>query len=262
MHVCTIAKARATIGGPIFESRTPCSTALFQRTTTLTPRDGGTDGSRAARAHEGAISARPPPPAPRSSCRRENRWSNELPMRGAAARGSPLPALTDVEDRPVGINSGRGWLDRVVRLVRLHRRNALEDPRRCARSVTADRQDALGAVRERNRDDGGAVGPRALVDVVDEGAAGLGAGGLPADESGDRVGAACAAVGGGRPGAASGHRIRPAPTRGRDERAGAGERDRVTIRGSGGCVATGVDRPRGCPAGQADDVPANVLSPA
>src|SRR5712692_9012269 len=32
-----MARARATIGGPSFESRTPCSAATFQRTTTLSP---------------------------------------------------------------------------------------------------------------------------------------------------------------------------------------------------------------------------------
>src|SRR5216683_1457277 len=35
MQVCTIAKARATIGGPMRESRTPCNAATFHCTTTL-----------------------------------------------------------------------------------------------------------------------------------------------------------------------------------------------------------------------------------
>src|SRR5712691_8674486 len=35
MQVCTIARARATIGGPMRESRTPCNAAAFHRTTTL-----------------------------------------------------------------------------------------------------------------------------------------------------------------------------------------------------------------------------------
>src|SRR6266403_1056301 len=35
MHVCTIASPRATMGGPSFESRTPCNAALFHRMTTL-----------------------------------------------------------------------------------------------------------------------------------------------------------------------------------------------------------------------------------
>src|SRR5713226_2205399 len=35
MQVCTIARARATIGGPMRESRTPCNAATFHRTTTL-----------------------------------------------------------------------------------------------------------------------------------------------------------------------------------------------------------------------------------
>src|SRR5258708_8551796 len=35
MQVCTIARARATIGGPMRESRTPCNAATFHWTTTL-----------------------------------------------------------------------------------------------------------------------------------------------------------------------------------------------------------------------------------
>src|SRR6266481_758401 len=35
MQVCTTARARATIGGPMRESRTPCNAAAFHRTTTL-----------------------------------------------------------------------------------------------------------------------------------------------------------------------------------------------------------------------------------
>src|SRR5713226_1699561 len=35
MQVCTIARARATIGGPMRESRTPCNAATFHCTTTL-----------------------------------------------------------------------------------------------------------------------------------------------------------------------------------------------------------------------------------
>src|SRR6266404_3895926 len=35
MQVCTIARARATIGGPMRESRTPCNAAAFHRTTRL-----------------------------------------------------------------------------------------------------------------------------------------------------------------------------------------------------------------------------------
>src|SRR6266550_64629 len=35
MQVCTIARALATIGGPMRESRTPCNAAAFHRTTTV-----------------------------------------------------------------------------------------------------------------------------------------------------------------------------------------------------------------------------------
>src|SRR5229473_5254371 len=35
MQVCTIARARATIGGPMRESRTPCNAATFHCTTTV-----------------------------------------------------------------------------------------------------------------------------------------------------------------------------------------------------------------------------------
>src|SRR5437870_290306 len=103
--------------------------------------------------------------------------------------------LANVEDRSVRVDAVGRRLDGVVRLVALRGGNALEDARRGSRPVTTDRQDALRAVRERDRDDGGAVGPRALVDVVREGPAGLGTRGGPAGERGGGIGRAPAARG-------------------------------------------------------------------
>src|SRR6266536_2719251 len=51
MQVWPIASARATIGGPSFESRTPCRNASFQATTTLSP---GLAALTRATAHGGA----------------------------------------------------------------------------------------------------------------------------------------------------------------------------------------------------------------
>src|SRR6266849_2324321 len=45
MQVWMIARARATIGGPSFESRTPCSAASFQGWTTLSPEANASSGS-------------------------------------------------------------------------------------------------------------------------------------------------------------------------------------------------------------------------
>src|SRR5438132_8253970 len=59
MHVCAIASARATIGGPSFALRTPCRNASFHRKTTLPP--GGTP--RALDASLGNASDAAPAPA-------------------------------------------------------------------------------------------------------------------------------------------------------------------------------------------------------
>ncbi len=67
------------------------------------------------------------------------------------ARGEPparLPlfaryGLANVEDRPVCIDSWRRRLDVVVGLEALRCGDALEDPRRCAGSMTTDSQHAL-----------------------------------------------------------------------------------------------------------------------
>ena len=45
MQVWTMARARATIGGPSFESRTPCSAASFQSRTTLSLEANASSGS-------------------------------------------------------------------------------------------------------------------------------------------------------------------------------------------------------------------------
>src|SRR6266550_4907693 len=68
MHVCAIASARATIGGPSFALRTPCRNASFHRKTTL-PR-GGTP--RALDASLGNASDAAPAPAATRKRRRES----------------------------------------------------------------------------------------------------------------------------------------------------------------------------------------------
>src|SRR2546428_8297572 len=45
MQVWTTARARATIGGPSFESRTPCNAAAFQRRHMLSPEANTSSGS-------------------------------------------------------------------------------------------------------------------------------------------------------------------------------------------------------------------------
>ena len=68
MHVCAIASARATIGGPSFALRTPCRYASFHRKTTLPP--GGTP--RALDASLGNASDAAPAPAATRKRRRES----------------------------------------------------------------------------------------------------------------------------------------------------------------------------------------------
>src|SRR5438105_9962470 len=55
MHVWTMARARAIIGGPSFESRTPCRAASFQSRTALSP---AANTSRGNPPRAGAAAAR------------------------------------------------------------------------------------------------------------------------------------------------------------------------------------------------------------
>jgi hypothetical protein len=68
MHVCAIASARATIGGPSFALRTPCRNASFHPRTTLPP--GGTP--RPLAASLGSASDAGPAPAATRTRRRES----------------------------------------------------------------------------------------------------------------------------------------------------------------------------------------------
>src|SRR6266542_4369929 len=68
MQVCAIASARATIGGPSFELRTPSRNASFHRRTTLPP--GWTP--RVLDASLGNASDAAPAPAATRNCRRES----------------------------------------------------------------------------------------------------------------------------------------------------------------------------------------------
>ena len=160
-------------------------------------------------------------------------------------------------ERAVGVDAWHRRLNGVVGLEALRRRDALEDSGRRARSVAAHGQDARAPVRELDLEDGRSVGPRPLVNVVDETDLALEIGELPADERRDRISAAPAARG--RPGAASGSAGRASAVRGRDKISGPCERDRVTVGRRCRRVTPRVDRRRRYPGG-ADDVPANVLS--
>src|SRR2546426_1790203 len=123
-------------------------------------------------------------------------------LREPSVDGSPRSTSTNVVERAVGVDAWRRRLNGVVRLEALRRRDALEDSGRRARSVAAHGQDARAPVRELDLEDGRSVGPRPLVNVVDETDLALEIGELPADERRDRISAAPAARG--RPGAASG----------------------------------------------------------
>src|SRR5947209_15360737 len=182
--------------------------------------------------------------------RRQERGAAEPPLAFVRLPGSPRPSA-HVEDCPVGIDARRGRLDGVVRLVALGRCDALKDAWRCAWPMAPDREDARASVRERDREDGRAVGPRTLVDVVDETDIGLGPGGHPADKSGDDVATASTACGSPRSPSIHGTRAFSAPPR--DEMAASGEGARVAVWGHGRRVAAGIEGRRRYPGG-ADDV--------
>src|SRR5205823_5370143 len=93
MHVCAIASARATIGGPSFALRTPCKNASFHPRTTLPP--GGRP--RALAASLGSASDAAPAPAATRNRRRESGCSR-TGKRGLLGPGEVEPR--DGEGKP------------------------------------------------------------------------------------------------------------------------------------------------------------------
>src|SRR5919197_4866718 len=71
MHVCAIASARATIGGPSLELRTPCRNASFHRRTTLSSASAPI-APHALGASRGTASDAAPAPAAAKKRRRES----------------------------------------------------------------------------------------------------------------------------------------------------------------------------------------------
>src|SRR5438094_4918117 len=100
MHVCAIASARATIGGPSFASRTPCKYASFHRRTMLPP------AGRALDANLGNARDAAPAPAATRKRRRESGCSR------AGKRGLFGPGEIERRDREVKT------LDEIARLRR------------------------------------------------------------------------------------------------------------------------------------------------
>src|SRR5581483_580591 len=123
MHVCSIASARATIGGPSFESRTACRKASFHRRTTLPPGAA----FRALDAGLGNASNAAPAPAATRTCRRESGCSRAgrrdlLGPGGIDGRdgevetsGEIAPASGPLEDDTVGTPSSRNAVMRLRR---------------------------------------------------------------------------------------------------------------------------------------------------
>src|SRR5438034_4003689 len=88
MHVWAIARARATIGGPSFDSRTPSRNALFQRSTTLSR--GAADARLATIAEAGTpdrSSAAPPAAAAVRKSRRDTARFNAMAPRSTSFEG-------------------------------------------------------------------------------------------------------------------------------------------------------------------------------
>src|SRR5215470_18837184 len=200
MQACPIASARATIGGPGFEPRTSSRNASFHERRCCRPawsiRAGGRPRpSREALAAGGAHRRlRRRRGTAGETCRRltakraEDRGlslfrltrhralrsaSSPFARPGGGRQWTPpsLPSfrvLTNVEVRAAGVYSEFRSRNVVVGRGTLRGRDALEDSGRRAGSVAADRQDALAAVGERDLEDGGAIDPRPVVDIVDE----------------------------------------------------------------------------------------------
>src|SRR6266542_4195347 len=288
MHVWAMARARATIGGPSFDSRTHWRNASFQARTTLSCAGHVRRAAAATPGTPDNTSTAPPAPAAVRNSRRDTALPNGKRLRTSfegrsdpgfiarpdarscmvkergAERLSPRARvlLIDVEDCPVRVHSADRVLNGVVGLVTLRRRDALEDARRRTGPMTTHRENARLPVRELDPQDGGAVGPRAQVaDVVDErwGRA-LEIGHHEGDQFLDLIGPA---AGVGLPGASAGNRPRATITaRGRNERAGSRQRDRVAVRSLDGRRTTRIEGSGGRSADEADDVPSHVVRPA
>src|SRR6266550_1250238 len=199
MQVWAIARARATIGGPSFESRTPCRNAAFHVIATLSlVRADTARTTEAAAGPRGQRRMVPAAPTAARNCRRDSAVDAVGPSgyprltgrsglcfigatwvtRPLRRRREPfcvlppasLSVLPNVEDRAVRVDPTHGVLNVVVGLETLGRRDAFEDAGRCTRAMAADGEDARFSVREPDPQNGGAVGSLAQsADVVDEG---------------------------------------------------------------------------------------------
>src|SRR5262245_32410687 len=181
MQVCPIASARATIGGPSFEPRTPSRNASFHETTMLSPglADPARRATEAVWGSPGSRTSAPPAPAAARNCRRV------MPASDSEARGRPwvagrsggrvtehpthmfascragreavdaslpviLHVLTNVEVRAAGVHPGDRIRNLVVGRETLGSRDALEVSGRRAGSVAADRRAAMTSVGGRD----------------------------------------------------------------------------------------------------------------
>jgi len=88
MQVCPIASARAIIGGPSFEPRTPARNASFHETTMLSPGlvDPARPAADAVSGSPGSKRSAPPAPAAARNCRRD------MPASDSETRGRPQVA--------------------------------------------------------------------------------------------------------------------------------------------------------------------------
>src|SRR5947208_2569489 len=113
MHGCAIARARATIGGPSFELRTPSRNASFHRGTRLPPAWT----PRALDARLGSASDAAPAPAATRNCRRESDCSRadgrellrprEIEPSDEEVKTSRLSSRDVI--RPLSCGTGMNW---------------------------------------------------------------------------------------------------------------------------------------------------------
>src|SRR5438477_315517 len=178
------------------------------------------------------------PRPPRAETKQDAGEANRAAEVAALLQFDASSALANVEDRAVRVHAWGGCLHVVVRLVPLRCRDPLEDPGGRPRAVTTNGENPAAPVRERDLENGYAVRPSPLVDVVDEAHIGLIIGALPADQRRDLIGAAPA--GGRAPSASPVHRTGPSSACGRDEVTGSRERDRVTIGSHRRSVTAGI----------------------
>jgi hypothetical protein len=249
-----MARARAIIGGPILESRTPWSAASSHRMATLgfMSRDQPCVGRKTNKDAAIRVMAKP-----------ENRNGSLCEPFLAVIISGPGASFQDVENGKVDVDAGSMCCSEPICNIAFRCNHALLNAGRCSRTMTADAENAFASVVILYLKNRSAVGPRVVgIDQIGW-ARELKIYELPTNKSGDRV---CAAFSGHavrrRPLSASCDSVRYPAARGRDKRSRrVCERDLVRrhVRGSDRRPAR-VGSGWGRGEIKVNDIPANVIA--